>query len=168
MGRIRFAALLTLISLCLMSCGGISFSDYRGEDFIATVEYYCGGERILSGEVEYSKAGGEDESTMRVVLSYPEALSGVVLLKERGRTTVRLGDREMESEAFSYIMGAVELLIPSGDALRVEKRRISGGAYTVAMFSGGVEVYFDLRSEFPTEVRCGEERLIIRKFEMRD
>ena len=170
MGKIKFAVLLTLLSLlcfCLISCGGASFSDFRSDAFAACVEYYIGGELVFAGEADIRKACGEDSRDMTVTVSAPSAMSGTVISRESGRTRVRLSEREMESEACSFVFAATELLIPSGEAVRVEKRDVLGVRYTVAVFSTGEEMYFELGGEIPSEVRRGEERLVVRSIELR-
>ena len=133
---------------------------------MARVEYYRGEALIFAGDVQMEAGEGEYRD-MVIALSAPEAMANVELICRGERSFVRLGDREMESGAFSSITSAVGLLIPQGDALAVSRREISGDRYAVALFSSGVEIYFDLGSGLPVEARRGEERLVVRNFEIR-
>lgn len=168
MGRIRTVALLILLTLCFTSCGirkGIS--DYRAEAFVAEVDYFKNGEMLFGGEVDVKRENGDGQRDIRITLTSPKAMSGAVLYRENGEIRMRLGEREMSGESFSSIFSGIMLIIPSGELMSVEKRKQSEKNYLRAKFSSGEEIYFDIAAEIPVEIRKGDERLVIRKMNIR-
>ena len=166
MGRIRLGVLIVLLCVCLVSCGsGVKFSDYRGRELSAEVEYYVDGELYFRGAVDIGAICG-DVRDISVALTAPEALRGVIISRARGEMKAYVGEREMNGEAFSAIIEGCELLAPIGEVLRIEKRNAFGGRYITAFLSTGEEIYFDTESEAPVEVRRGRERIAVKNFKV--
>ena len=163
MGKIRWILLtVAMLTLLLTSCGGEArFSDYRRETFNADVEYFKDDKRMWSGVIEVDSGENIEGRDMRIVLSSPAAMKGVVLYRKDGEVRTRIGEREMNGDAFRSVLKNGELIIPSGDVLNANSVKIGEKRYVRTVFSSGEEIYFDPVTEMPVEIRKDNERLLI-------
>ncbi len=166
MERIRLYAVLLclplIIAALLSGCGGKSaLPDYRNDAFSAVVEWKAGALSIKA------RVESDGQGTLRIELTEPKELSGMILLAEGERRRVSCGDAEMEATGLETLFETVGLLLPAGERRVVCETEWEGERVMYAEIEGEkrVELYLDPESGVPIGVVCGERVLRVRAFE---
>lgn len=164
-------AVLTL--LCGASCQRVHLArDYRTEPFWATVAWTVG-ELTVSAELtaEPSAVSG---GTLRMELTSPDTLDGIVLTRAEGVWQVSCGEIVTEGSLWGELTAYAELAVPEGEVIPVCETTLRGESLLYAEIVHKTEegeervyeLYVEAESGVPREIRSGERSLEILCFEV--
>ncbi len=165
MERIRLYAILLCAVLILGGllggCGGKNtLPDYRDYAFRARVSWNV-------GELGMEAVAVSDlQGSLRIELTEPKELSGLVLLLEGERRSVLCADTEVDGAGMAPLFETVELLLPVGERDVICQTEWEGESVMYAETEEkGVELYLDPHSGAPVGVVRGDTTVRVLSFE---
>ena len=165
MERLRGSGVWLLMLLLLFApigCGRQSLPpDYRDAPFSARIGWEENGE-----ELEARVIRGADGEVVLELLE-PEGLRGITLVSVGGRLLIRCGETEMDGSPWEPLFSVTELLLPRGERRAVCQTKWEGeDVLYVEIEQTEIELYVDMESGIPKEIRRGGRALRILSFEM--
>ena len=160
--KTRLLCLLFAFVLTLTSCSNKDVRDYREYGFCARVIHVNGGTEA-EADIFVEAPSAEGERKMRIELTYPESLSGIVLCCDGGERYILCGEMRLEDTGFEYLFEWFNILLPTGE-LKVTGKCELSGTYALGALTDECEIYLDISTHSPKEIRKGDKSIKFKSF----